>query len=226
MATTTRVIDVMAKNDPAVFHKLYGTKRPRVVYYKKDFIDYVLMILLSALVIIFSYGFSSAMSIAGLALCAFMLVTFVIRHGLEFRVPAVLRKPHEFFYMFAYKLQNLKPVYFMALGLLLLENLAIAATPNLPHHVEGMRKVALYLFYAHFLAITLYRTAILIDHLIKRELVREILMKTAWQRVIKQNTTITLEIIHAYCIGVLTHIVLIAPWYLVIIYAKFSVIDR
>ncbi|PYP93405.1 MAG: hypothetical protein DMG65_00680 [Candidatus Angelobacter sp. Gp1-AA117] len=224
MATMMRATDVMAKNDPAIFHKLYGTKRPRVVYYKKDFVDYVLMILLSALAIIFSYGFSSAMSIAGLVLCGFMLVTFVMRHGAEFRIPAVFRKPHELFYMFAYKLQNLKSVYFIALGLLLLENLLIAATPNLPHHVEGIRKVALYLFYAHFLSITLYRTAILIDHLLKKELVREILMQTAWQRVIKQETNITLEIIHAYCIGVLTHIVLIAPWYLVIIYAKFSVI--
>jgi hypothetical protein len=106
----------------------------------------------------------------------------------------------------------------------LLENFLIAATPNLPHHVESLRKVALYLFYIHFLSITAYRTAILIDHLIKKELVREVLMQTAWQRVVKEKTNITLEIVHAYCTGLLTHIILIAPWYLVITHAHFSVI--
>jgi len=115
-------------------------------------------------------------------------------------------------------------MYFIALGLLLLENLLIAATPALPHHVELMRKVALVLFYTHFLSITVFRTAIFIDHLAKKELVREVLMQTPWKRVINERTNITLEILHAYCTGLLTHIVLIAPWYLVITYASFSLI--
>lgn len=214
----------MAKNDPAIFHKLYGTKKPRVVYYKKDFVDYILMIMLSASAIIVSYGFSNAVSVVGLSLCAFALSMFVVRHGIEIRVPLIVKKWQEVPYMFAYKLQNLRSVYFIALGLLLLENFLISATPNLPHHVESMRKVALYLFYIHFIAITVYRTAILIDHLVKKELVREVLKQTAWQRVVKENTNITLEIMHAYCTGVLTHIILIAPWYFVITHASFSVI--
>jgi len=115
-------------------------------------------------------------------------------------------------------------MYFIALGLLLLENVLIAATPNLPHHVELMRTVALYLFYIHFISISVFRTAILIDHLAKKELVREVLMQTPWKRVINENTNITLEIVHAYCTGLLTHIVLIAPWYLVITYSSFSLI--
>ncbi|MBZ5524044.1 MAG: hypothetical protein LAP21_17550 [Acidobacteriia bacterium] len=214
----------MAKNDPAIFHKLYGTKKPRVVYYKKDLVDYILMIMLSASAIIVSYGFSNAVSVVGLSLCAFALSMFVVRHGIEIRVPLIVKKWQEVPYMFAYKLQNLRSVYFIALGLLLLENFLISATPNLPHHVESMRKVALYLFYIHFIAITVYRTAILIDHLVKKELVREVLKQTAWQRVVKENTNITLEIMHAYCTGVLTHIILIAPWYFVITHASFSVI--
>ena len=216
--------NVMAKNDPAIFHKLYGTKKPRVVYYKKDLVDYILMIMLSASAIIVSYGFSNAVSVVGLSLCAFALSMFVVRHGIEIRVPLIVKKWQEVPYMFAYKLQNLRSVYFIALGLLLLENFLISATPNLPHHVESMRKVALYLFYIHFIAITVYRTAILIDHLVKKELVREVLKQTAWQRVVKENTNITLEIMHAYCTGVLTHIILIAPWYFVITHASFSVI--
>ncbi|HYR84708.1 MAG TPA: hypothetical protein VE422_11580 [Terriglobia bacterium] len=209
---------------PAFFHKLYGRQKPRVTYYERDFIDYVLMILLSALVVGVSYGFGSVVSIAGLALCAFALAMFIVRHGIEFRVPLILRRPQDALFMFVHKLQNLRPMYFIALGLLLLENLLIAATPGLPHHVELMRKVALGLFYTHLISITLFRTAILAAHLAKKEFVREVLIQTPWKRVINEKTNIALEILHAYCTGLLAHVLLIAPWYLVITHSDFSVL--
>jgi hypothetical protein len=115
-------------------------------------------------------------------------------------------------------------MYFITIGLLLLENVLIAATPNLPHHAELMRTIAFYLFYTHFISITAYRTAILVAHLAKKELVREVLMQTPWKRTINEKTNITLEIAHAYCTGLLTHIILIAPWYLVISYFNFSMV--
>ncbi len=214
----------MRKNDPAVFHKLYGIKKSRIAYQGRDFLDYLLMIALSALVVGLSYGFGHVMSIVGLALCALMLATFIVRHGVEFRAPLILRRPQDVLYMFVYKLQNLKLVWFIALGLLLLENFLIAVTPNLPHHVDFMRTTALWLFYTHFISITAYRTAILIDHLAKKELVREVLMQTPWKGIVNAKTNITLEILHAYVTGLLAHIILIAPWYLVITHASFSVI--
>jgi hypothetical protein len=212
------------ENEPAVFHKLYGPRGPRVTFYKKDFLDYLLMIALSAFVLIISYGPRHVMTIAGVALCVLTLATFVVRHGVELRVPVLLRRPQDVLYMAAYKLRNLKPAYFIALGLLLLENALIAATPNLPHHVDGMRIVAIYLFYIHILVITAYRTRILIDHLRKKDLIREVLSQTAWKRVVAGKRSITLEIVHAYTTGILTHIIMIAPWYLIIRYASFSVI--
>jgi hypothetical protein len=212
----------MTKADPSRFHKLYGVKKPKVTYFERDFLDYVLMISLSALVVIFSYGFGRVMGVIGFALCVFMIAMFIRRHGIDFRVPMILRRPQEVLYMFIYKLENLPLVYFIALGLLLLENALIAATPNFPHHVESMRMIAFYLFYVHFICITVYRTVILIAHLAKKELVREILIQTAWKRAVNEKTNITLEIVHAYCTGLLTHIVLIAPWYLVITYCSFS----
>ena len=42
----------MKKHDPAIFHKLYGAHKPRVTYYGKDLLDYALMILLTALVVV------------------------------------------------------------------------------------------------------------------------------------------------------------------------------
>src|SRR5262245_16179176 len=61
--------NIMKKNDPAIFHKLYGIKKTKIRYYGRDFLGYLLMILLSALVVSFSYGFGHVMSIVGLALC-------------------------------------------------------------------------------------------------------------------------------------------------------------
>jgi hypothetical protein len=193
-------------------------------YDKKDFVDYSLMIALSATVLGLSYGTRNVMSYIGFALCAFLVVTFAIRHKIDLSVPLLLRRPQDALYMLAYKIRNLKAIYFVALGILLLENVLIAKIPGLPHHVEAMRKLALYLFYIHFILITGFRTVMLFDHLAKRELVREVLMQTPWKRVIKKDTNITLEIVHAYSTGVLTHIILLVPWYLVIRYCRFSLV--
>ena len=210
--------------DPAVYHKLYGLKKPRIGYLQRDFADYTLMILVTALVTGLSYGFDHIIAIAGFLLCAVTLAMFVVRHGVELTVPVIVKRPQDLLYMVAYKLQNLRPVYFITVGLLVLENVAIAATPNLPHHVETMRTIAFALFYLHLGSITVFRTASLVDHLRKRDHVREVLMQTPWKRTINAHTNITREIVHAYCTGLLTHIVLVAPWYLVITYANFSLV--
>lgn len=210
--------------DPARFHKLYGPKQPRVNYYAKDFLDYVIMIVMTVALVALAYGPRHVISVAGFALCAFLLVAFVVRHGVELRVPALLRRPQEILYSIVYKLRNVPLILVIGLGVLLAENVLIAATPGLPHKVEWTRTAALWLFYAHLIVITVYRTAILVEHLNKRELVREVLMQTPWKRVIKEKTNIVLEIVHAYATGVLTHIVLIAPWYLVVTHLRFSLL--
>ncbi len=214
----------MANHDAEVFHRLYGLRKPRTCYYRRDFVDYGLMLVVTALVAGLAYGFRHGMALVTFVLCAFTLSAFIVRHGVELRVPLILRRPQDVLYMAAYKLRNLKPVWFIAVGLLLLENVLIAATPKLPHHVEWMRTGALWLFYVHFAGITLFRTAILADHLAKKELVREILMQTPWKRIINRKTKITLEIVHAYVTGLLAHIIYIAPLYLVIVHARFSLV--
>jgi hypothetical protein len=215
---------VMEKKGQAFYHKLYGPKKTRATYNRGDFIDYVLMMIATAGVVVLAYGWGSPIATAGLALCAFTLAMFVKRHGVELKIPVILKRPQELFFMFLYKFQNMRSMYFITLALLVLENILIAATPNLPHHVELMRTIAYWLFYIHLISITVFRTVILFDHLAKRELVREVLMQTAWKKVVNERTSVVLEILHAYFTGLLTHIVLIAPWYLVITYLNFSVI--
>src|SRR5947209_15059815 len=130
----------MTRADPAIYHKLYGIKKPRVTYYPKDFPDYVLMVVLTALVTGALYGFRHPISLIAYVLCAMAPVVFIVRHGVELRVPLILRRPQDVLYMFVYKLQNMRLSYFVALGVLLLENLVIALTPGLPHKVEWMSR--------------------------------------------------------------------------------------
>jgi hypothetical protein len=215
---------VMKRADPAFYHRLYGIKKPRVTYYAKDFLDYGLMAGLTALVTGALYGFRHPMSFVVYVLCAMAPVVFAVRHGVEWRVPLILRRPQDLLYMFVYKLQNMRPWYFVAPSMLLLENLVIAATPGLPHQVEWMRRLALVTFYGHLLLISGYRTVILVDHLRKRELVREVLMQTPWKRVINEKTSMVFEVLHAYFTGLLTHIALIGPWYFVLTHVRFSLI--
>jgi hypothetical protein len=214
----------MSTVDAARLHKLYGRRNARIAFRKKDFIDYVLMNACTAAIVYVSYGIDSVMSIIVTVLCAFMISVFPIRHGVKLAVPVIVRRPQELVYMLIYKLQNIKPFYLVGLGILLLENYFIYLTPGLPHHVELMRKIAVWLFYVHFAVISIFRTAILVAHLAKREHVREILSQTAWRGAITRQPNISLEIVHAYCTGLLAHIVLITPWYLVIKYLNFSVI--
>lgn len=214
----------MKELDANKYHQLYGERRTRTVYFKTDFLDYVIMLLFTGAALAVTYGPSHVLTMSGLALCLFSLVSFMIRHGVELKIPLILRQPVDIVYMLVYKIKNMTPVYFIGLAILVAENFFIYFTPSLPHHTELMRTIALYLFYLHLIAITLYRTISLFSHLAKREMVREYLMQTPWKRIINEKTNMNLEIFHAYFTGLLTHIVLIAPWYFVLTHVNYSLV--
>ncbi|UAA37174.1 hypothetical protein KIH87_10480 [Paraneptunicella aestuarii] len=126
--------------------------------------------------------------------------------------------------MVIYRLVNIEPVMLIAAGILLVENVLISLTPQLPHNTELVREVAFYLIYIHFAIITAYRTVILVAHLIKKELVRDVLIETLWKRTVTKKTGVTLEIFHSYFTGLLAHLMMLIPWYLVVSYLNFSVL--
>jgi hypothetical protein len=206
------------------FHKLYGARQPRMSYKKEDCIDYTLMTIISAVVIGLAYGPDHWLSLLGVALCVFMILVFPMRHGFGWRMPVILQRPQDILNLFVHKAQNVKPSFWLAIAVLLLENYFIYLTPDLPHHSEQLRTIAIWLFFGHLIGLSLYRTLILIEHLRKREFVRQVLLETTWKRFLVKQPNITLHIVHAYVTGLLTHIVLVAPWYLVITHARFSVI--
>lgn len=214
----------MTEYDKSKYHRIYGESKRRIVYKKTDVFDYALMSLLCAVVVWFSYGRDNPITYVGIAAALWMLVAFPVRHGWAPAVPLVVRRPQEVLYSILYKVENLKWVYFFGIAVLLLENYLIRITPTWPHHVELMRKIALWLFYLHFGAITAYRTYIYYAHLRKRALVREVLLQTVWKKNIEQQRSMAVEITHAYLTGILTHIILIAPWYIVITHFDFSVL--
>src|SRR3954453_10097897 len=108
----------MAKPNAEAFHRLYGPRKPRTCYYRRDFLDYTLMIVATALVAGLSFGFRHWMALVSYGLCAFMVSTFIVRHGVELRVPLIVRRPQDLLYMVVYKVLNLKPQWFIAAGLL------------------------------------------------------------------------------------------------------------
>lgn len=206
----------------AKFHKLYGARSTRLVFRDDDFPDYVLMIALCWLVAAFVYGALHPLSVLTFALCAWMVAAFRLRHGWRWRAPLIVRRPLEVLYLFAYKLQNIRLPYVIAAAVLLLENYLIALTPDLPHHTALMRKIGYALFYTHLATLTAYRSAILVAHLRNQAHIRAFLMQTSWKATLNRQPSIALEILHAYCTGLLTHVLLIAPWYLAITWFNFS----
>ncbi|WP_455872351.1 hypothetical protein [Serratia proteamaculans] len=206
------------------YHQLYGVKNKRVTYMKSDFLDYVFMICICALVLYYSYGFENVLTKVGLVLCAIMVFAFPLRHGIEFKVPLILRRPQDIIYMVVYRLTNIEPVILVAAGVILIENLLIYMTPQLPHHVDLVRDVAFYLIYIHFAIITIYRTVILVAHLVKKGLVREVLMETPWKRTVAKKPGVIFEIFYSYFTGLLSHLMMLIPWFLVVSYLNFSLI--
>jgi len=213
-----------AAADPEFFHRLYGRKKTRILYKKEDFLDYVLMSAISGLLVYLCFGASNVITPISIVLLGLMVIAFPLRHGFGLQAPLLLRRPQELIYMVIYKVQNIRAPLIAAAAVLLLENYVIYLTPEWPHYTQVMHKIVMWAFYIHLIGVTLFRTVVLLDHLRKKDLVRQVLMETAWNGHISRQRSIVLEILHAYVTGLLSHIVLLAPWYLVISFASFSAI--
>lgn len=214
----------MNEADAGKYHWMLGTRQARTVYYRKDFIDYTLMCIANAALVAVSFGPRHPLAWLGVALSLLMAASFARRHGIAINTPLILKRPQDALYMALYKLANIRLVWFAALALLAAENLFIHLTPSWPHHTDLMRTIGTWLLIIHFVALSAYRTVILIAHLRRTELIREILMQTAWRKAIDEKTGMTWEVFHAYFTGMLAHVVMLAPSFLVLRYAEFSVL--
>ena len=214
----------MSDLDAAKFHSLFGAQSPRIAYVRTDFVDYGLMLLLCAAAVGFVYGPGSWLAMAGYMFCALLFVSFPLRHGVALRVPLLLRRPQDALYMLIYKIRNIRPMYLVAVGILLLDQAFIALTPQLPHASQTMRSIVIDLFYIHLVVLTIYRTIILVAYLRNQDTARAVLMETSWKYVLARQPSMAMQILHAYFTGLLTHLVLLAPWYLVITHVRYSII--
>lgn len=147
--------EIMSDKSSIFFHGFLGKTKTRITYQKKDFFDYFLMINLCILVAAYIYGSTSALSIVIYTLCLYMLVSFVIRHGVEMKIPIILKRPQDVVYMLWHKVRNMHAMYFLALGIFFFEQLLIYLTPNLPHMVDLTRQVAFF-FSIYILDLSLY----------------------------------------------------------------------
>jgi hypothetical protein len=207
------------------FHQMFGPASRRIAYRKSDFIDYMIMILFVGAIIVLTYRSVPWLALTGIGLCLFLVIAFPIRHGFALTKPAILRTPLDILYSLTYRFKNITWVFIVALAVIAADNLFIILTPDLPHQTELMRTIALWLFFAHFLIVSSYRTLILVSHMHKHDRVREFLMETTWKKTLIQQPSVYFHLIHAWTTGILTHLVLIAPWYIIIMYTNYSVIS-
>lgn len=209
------------------FHKLYGKHKRRTNYQDKDFLDYLLMLAACAGVLVLGYGIAHPLAWIGAAVCVFMGVMFAVNHRVtakSLKLPMILHAPHEAVYLLIHKIQNIKAPYFVAIALLVAENVLIHYTPQWPHHVDWMRRIGMFVFWAHLALLTTYRTAIFIAHLRKRAHVQEVLSHSSWKSRTETPAQTTLAIVHGYATGLLTHLVYLVPWYLILTHVNFSLL--
>jgi hypothetical protein len=214
----------MIESDANSMHRLFGKRGRRLTYRKTDFLDYGVMLAACAAVAGLAYGRTSVLAMLGYGMCVLLLFSFPLRHGIVLRMPLIVRRPQDVLYAVVYKIMNIRPVFLAAVAVLLLEQFFIAETPDWPHLSNLMCEAAIGLFYAHLILITAYRTATLIAHWRKQDLVREILMQTVWKSVLARQPNVGLQILHAYLTGLLTHLILVAPWYMVLTHVRYSIL--
>lgn len=226
------------------YHQLLGSKTSRSVYGKGDYLDYCIMIAMTTLTLYGSYNYalskiqddlpsyiaplvktgSNLIFITGMICSLLMIITFQLRHGMQFRVPRIIAKPQELLYLIYYKLANIRYPFVLALLALGLESILIKFTPEWYHRIDITKGSAYILFFSHTIMVTIYRFAIFINHLIFRDHVQVVLRETVYRRYVKTKSSTILEIIQGFITGYLTHIITIAPWFLVITLADFSLI--
>lgn len=202
-----------ANVDNARFHKIFGLSRRRLNYSNSDFTDYLLMLMLCSATIAMCYRPLFWISLAGYSLCVFMAFSFALRHGIRFSIPLIIRKPKDLLFMVIYKLENLPRATWIAAALLSIEYVFVIYTPQLPHFSDNLRVVGLFLFFLHLGFITIFRTISLFDHLFKHRIVSDVLGQSPWKNAGLVKRNIHFEIFHAYFTGILTHVVLLGPWY-------------
>ncbi|WP_162931468.1 hypothetical protein [Teredinibacter turnerae] len=126
--------------------------------------------------------------------------------------------------MFLHKITNTYRFYFVALGVFVVEQIVIYFTPSLPHFLDWTQRVSIWLFYIHLAAITVYRAAIFVDHLRNHKKVKSFLDETSWRHRLDSDYSIFFELVHGFFTGLLTHLVLLSPWYFVITHFSFSLL--
>jgi hypothetical protein len=208
------------------YHQQHGIQSVRMIYKNSDFTDYALMTIFTFMTAQISYGEDNEITHFTKLLSIYMISAFYYRHGAKLHLPYVLRHPQEVFYSAYHKIRNIHIPTILSLAAMLIENKIVHSTPTIIdyHYSENIKNISIASIYLHLGLISSYRTVVLVDHLIKNDLVRNILKDSKWNKVLGKRNNSVFEIIHAYLTGVLAHLMSIAPWYFVMTTFKRSVL--
>jgi len=210
--------------DKSIYKFAQGKTTTKMIYSKHDFTDYTIMLVLSQMLLICIFGQEHIFSQAGFFIAGFLFFMFILRRGVSIKYPHIFNLP-ELFRLMVYKFTNFRLMVAYQIASLFVEQIIIRVTPQLPHYKDEVQQMSLYLFYLSFIVITIFRTIILFCHLFNATHVLEFLQKTGWKKVMGSTTPAAIfDIFHGYCTGVLSHIFVVANWFLVIHYFEHSLL--
>ena len=217
------------------FHFLLGKQKARIQYKNRDFLDYLILLAVSFLAFQFIFGSERAIPswvqvasqgilYLGQGLLVFLAISFIIRHGVRINVPYLLKRPQDLVFSLVHKVMNIRYPWILAVLLLTAENLLILGTPDWPHYTQYMKQGAFALFFTHLGVVTIYRSIIGIHHCIHHKHVRQVLQETNYKRFVPTPGLTIHEIVHGYVTGLVTHLMTLAPWFLIISLFDFSLV--
>lgn len=178
---------------------------PRMSYRQGDVLDYCLMQGFTLAMIAAIYPRAATLGAAMVA--GFMVLRFFWRFGLPRRAPRL-----QLIVQIAQSLQLRGANIPRALVITWVKHLLLSTVegPATPLDVDGA-----WLFWTSFWLITSVRLVFFGHHVWHRRFVDSYLRRTTWKATLDQ-TNIGVELFHALCTGVMTHLSLVAPWYFLI----------
>ena len=216
-------------------------RKPKMTYTARDFLYYQLMCIMVILVTNWSYGREHAFArLVGYGV-AFLDIMFILRHGVEMRFDMIGSSiVVESLSLVKSMVENVRPGWFLQVGALFFEAWLVEQCSSLAME-WGLQDLAFIgatreftalitfgltdgLFYLSFTLTTLFRVASFTHHVYNSDKVFSFLSETGWRKSLglfakhgkhAETAGRFLLLTHALITGIITHIITVAPWFVV-----------
>eukprot|EP00035_Acanthoeca_spectabilis_P011367 m.199895 g.199895 ORF g.199895 m.199895 type:complete len:395 (-) comp15325_c0_seq10:164-1348(-) len=207
-------------------HSVLTSTKVRMTYNSTDVADYAVMVTMTSLLGVCCFGFEHWMTELCFLCSAWLLVSFILRHGATFKMPRCAQDPHAFLRMLYYKIDNARTPLLVSAAGFVVEQLVIVSTPMWEHNVPRFRETLLAIFTATFCIVTVIRSLVLAAHIYQQDQLFDFLESSPWKKVLGRSGWWMryVHLLHAFVTGIQCHILAVAPLYLLIYYGQHSMV--